>query len=268
MPKAANPDVATPGYKPDAKLSALGKGLAITRVVARSNGPVHANTLAAELGLSIPTTHRVLTELEVLGWVSRPPGGRGVVAGPEMLMTMALVASRDGFSAGLRASMRELMEATGETVCLNMIDRRSASLVVVAVEEPRRPLSYRLLPGETSPLHAGASGKAALAALDDAEARQILADHALNPITDATVVDPDRLHAQLTAIRREGFALSYGERLAGAVGLAVPLRTRAGFGFGSLLLTIPQFRFLPDTAPHLAQTVISHARRIEDFLVS
>lgn len=267
MPKTVSPVVAEPASEPDPKLSALGKGLAIVRVVSRSNGPVHANMLAATLGLSIPTTHRVLAELEALGWLSRAPGSRGVVAGPELLMTMALVAGRDGFAAGLRAAMRQLVEETGETVCVSMIDRRSVSLVVVAVEEPRRPLSYRLLPGEASPLHAGASGKAALAALSAEEARQLLADHELVPLTAATVVDIETLHAQLGDIRREGFAISHGERLTGAVGLAVPLRSRDGFGFGSLLLTIPEFRFEGDAASELARVVVGYARRIEDFLV-
>lgn len=268
MPKAVVPAATEPSSETDAKLSALGKGLAIVRVVSRSNGPVHANMLAATLGLSIPTTHRVLAELEALGWLGRAPGGRGVVAGPELLMTMALIASRDGFTAGLRASMRQLVEETGETVCVSMIDRRSISLVVVAVEEPRRPLSYRLLPGEASPLHAGASGKAALAALSAEEARQLLADRDLAPLTSATVVDIEQLHVQLDDIRREGFTISHGERLAGAVGVAAPLRSRDGFGFGSLLLTIPEFRFQADAAPELARTVVSYARRIEDFLVS
>jgi len=263
MPQTVPPEMT----EPEARLSALGKGLSLLRVMSHSSSAMSPGTLANELSLSVPTTHRVLAELEAHGWVGRDAGGRDFTIGPEFLLIAATIASRDGFFAGLRALLRDMVGEVGETACLNMIDRRIGQLVVVAVEEPPRPLSYRLLPGDVSPLHAGASGKAALASMTDAEIEALITERGLAPVTGSTITDPDALKAQIAQIRSAGYAVSKGERLAGSVGIAAPVRAQNGRVYGSLLLTVPEFRFSPDDEARLAAMVVTYAERLSRLLV-
>ena len=45
----------------------------------------------------------------------------------------------------------------------------------------------------------------------------------LEPLTPRTTTDPNELRERLAAIRREGFAISLGETVPGAAGLAAPI---------------------------------------------
>ena len=95
--------------------------------MARSSSSVSPTTLANALSLSVPTTHRILAELEAHGWVDRDASGRDFAIGPEFLLIAATIASRDGFFAGLRALLRDMVGEVGETVCLNMMTGASVN---------------------------------------------------------------------------------------------------------------------------------------------
>jgi IclR family transcriptional regulator, acetate operon repressor len=64
-------------------------------------------------------------------------------------------------------------------------------------------------------------------------------------VTNRTVVSPDRLRKQLAAIRLKGYAISYGERTPGAVGIASPIFNANSGVIGCLMVTIPSYRFRP-----------------------
>ena len=82
--------------------------------------------------------------------------------------------------------------------------------------------------GQSFPLHAGASSKAFLAFLDPAEIDRYIGRNTLSSLTAATVVDPRALRDDLAAIRRNGCAITFGERQSGAASVAAPVRSDAG----------------------------------------
>jgi DNA-binding IclR family transcriptional regulator len=73
------------------------------------------------------------------------------------------------------------------------------------------------------PLHAGASSKAFLAWMAPEEVDAYLVDNALDALTDATIVSEKKLRKELAAIRKQGYAVSLGERQAGAGSVAAPI---------------------------------------------
>ena len=73
-------------------------------------------------------------------------------------------------------------------------------------------------------LYAGASVKVLLSQLDDASLKTIL-DHASIPrATERTVTDKTLLNKQLHEIRRRGYAVSHGERVAGVMSVSAPVK--------------------------------------------
>jgi DNA-binding IclR family transcriptional regulator len=83
--------------------------------------------------------------------------------------------------------------------------------------------------GRLFPLHAGASSKAFLAFLPEAERERFFAEHPdLPALTEHTVIDPVALRAELEDIRHAGFASSRGERQQGAASVAAPVFDRSG----------------------------------------
>lgn len=77
--------------------------------------------------------------------------------------------------------------------------------------------------GAQYPLHAGSSSKAFLAFLPPEEQEDYIESVALAQLTSHTIVDRTALLSELSAIRERGFAMSFGERQAGAGAVAAPL---------------------------------------------
>jgi DNA-binding IclR family transcriptional regulator len=51
----------------------------------------------------------------------------------------------------------------------------------------------------------------------------------LLPLTDATISDLDALRQELETVRRQGYAMSTGERIPGAAAVSVPVHGLQGF---------------------------------------
>jgi DNA-binding IclR family transcriptional regulator len=90
--------------------------------------------------------------------------------------------------------------------------------------------------------------------MSDDGVRRVLA-RKLNPVTTDTVVDPATLRAQLARVRKAGYAVSFGERPEGAVGIAAPILDTVGVAAGSVQLTIPKHRFKPELLARFAHAV-------------
>src|SRR6185437_13683751 len=65
----------------------------------------------------------------------------------------------------------------------------------------------------------------------------------LDPLTERTITDPEALRERLAAIRRDGFAISIGETVPGAAGVAAPIFNADGSVSAGLLIGAPIDRF-------------------------
>src|SRR5437660_49496 len=65
----------------------------------------------------------------------------------------------------------------------------------------------------------------------------------LDPLTPRTITDVGKLRQRLQTIRREGFALSIGETVPGAAGIAAPIFNADGSVTAGLLIAAPEERF-------------------------
>ena len=90
--------------------------------------------------------------------------------------------------------------------------------------------------GRPYALNAGATGKVMLA-FDDELAQAVLAAGDLPAYTPNTVVSAQPLAVQLEAMRREGYAASEGERVAGGCAIASPVFGPTGAVMGALTIS-------------------------------
>jgi DNA-binding IclR family transcriptional regulator len=102
--------------------------------------------------------------------------------------------------------------------------------------------------GSAHPLHAGASSKAFLAFLGTDEARSYLARNELARLTDRTVTDSAKLLRELAGVRRRGYAVSIGERQAGAASVASPVFDHEGSAVAVVSVCGPAERLKPSVA--------------------
>jgi DNA-binding IclR family transcriptional regulator len=198
--------------------------------------------LAAATGLPRSSVHRIVREMSGLGLLT--PGGRTGRAevGPTL---MRLAVGLTDHVDVLRAAgpvLDMLRDETGETAILTVFDRGRRMFRAVTAAESSHPIRYIWESlQEWSELYVGASGKGILAFLAPDEQRRIL-DALPDPLPARTRATKAALMASLSEAARDGFVVSHGERFAGAVGVAAPVRDATGRVVGSVLLGWPDNR--------------------------
>ena len=220
--------------------------------LARAGAPVGVTGVASELGISKAVVHRILTSLSQRDLVTMDPGTRLYSLGPAVLELAASYRSQLDIRLMATATMRDLVETTGETSTLSILhnDRR----VYVDQVTPNREVRMTVEVGASFPLHAGASSKAFLAWLPEDRRRAYLASP-LESLTDATITDSAELRRELSLIRQQGFAVSLGERQAGAASVAAPLLDEQLSPVAVLSVCGPLQRFTPAIAGVAAEVV-------------
>ncbi|HEX4356762.1 MAG TPA: IclR family transcriptional regulator C-terminal domain-containing protein [Pseudonocardia sp.] len=106
-------------------------------------------------------------------------------------------------------------------------------------------------------LHASAAGKLLLA-----QHPELAGARPLRPLTARTIVEPERLAAELTAVRAAGLAREVDETRLGRSALAVPVRDRRGGLIGCLVAIGRTGRIRVDDN-HLADLLHSYAARAQ-----
>ena len=197
------------------------RALAVLSAVGEA-GPEGASlaSVSAAVALPKPTALRFLRSLEPGGWVVRTGPG-GYVLGPAVTALAGRRQVSDRVLVAADAPIRELRDRLGETVSLS---RLTGSARVCVLEHPsHQSLRLVLGVGQTGPLHAGASGLVLLAALP-AERRAEVLSGELRVWTATTLTSVTALELECGRVRGRGWAVSQGQKTAGGVAVAVPVR--------------------------------------------
>jgi len=111
----------------------------------------------------------------------------------------------------------------------------------------------------------GASGKVILAFLPDDVVRDILRAEGPSPTTGTPVPPLAEFERELTKIRRRGYAVSHGEKLLDARGIAAPVYDVRGVT-GCICLTSPKSRRPHGTIAQIGARVVSVAAELSKVL--
>lgn len=239
-------------------MSVLEKATLILDVVAESPEPATLTSVAQRLGQPRSSTHRLLSELVNLGLLFRADSAV-YVPGPRL--------SRWGEAAGgvtdivriSKQAMVRLRDEVGESVHLYL--RQRDRRVCVSAVEGNYELRHFTEVGKPLPLSVGASGKVLLAFADAATQAQELRRVAKEPLTPRAL-GTDQLTAQLEAIRRTEWSMSFGEREEGLAAAAVPIRDQAGVVHAALSISGPTARLTAERLEGLRPQLTAAAQLI------
>jgi DNA-binding IclR family transcriptional regulator len=200
------------------------------------------DAISRETGISRSTVHRLLQALQREGIVGHSCKG-GYSVTPRLLsIGMHGIAEHDVLDVAIPV-MRQLSEATRETVSLNVIS--GYERVCVYRIEGKHPVTRSIPIGSTGPLFRGAVGKAIASRLDPAEQERVLAKYlAVGEIAEG---DIPKLLEDIRTVREQGYAVSVGERLRGSASLAAPITDLTGSVVGSLSLSTLERRLTAET---------------------
>ena len=167
-----------------------------------------------------------------------PRGGFGL--GPASQRFADQVSRARGAVARVMPFLRGINRALNETT--GYFEWLDDEMECVETQPCTQQLSYSMRIGERSRPYASACGKVLLAQLSDAELEDYLRSIELIPYTGSTVVDRDRLLAEIADIRRTGVGRAFGEYAAGVIAIAVAL-PRSGATPGAINVAVPESRY-------------------------
>ncbi len=221
----------------------VARTLAVLTVMAERGGAVGVTDIATALDLPMSTSHRLLDLLRGAGFVERDAAQRRYRLGLQFLRVASLVRQHTSFAELGQPALERITGQTGETAvfCEYLPDRHMAAYAAKC--DSPHTLRYRIALFEPLPVECGASGRAILAFLPVQIRDSVCAAPRPSPFSGKRATG-GALAAQLEVVRRQGFALSSGEKLPDSIGIAVPVRVADERPVGSLMLTIPKSRYV------------------------
>jgi DNA-binding IclR family transcriptional regulator len=216
------------------------------------------------LGVASSTAHRLLAMLQYRGFVRQDPVSKAYRPGPALTGVAFAIFGRLDIPGAATPVMRDLSGRLRESVHVGTLDGAGVRFIA-AVEGPAAVrVASRL--GRTMPAHCTSTGKAMLAQLAESELRQLLPDEALEQLTPHSIGRRSELEAELSRVRKRGYATNREESEDGVASIAVPILTRAPGLRLALNAAAPQHRLPKSRYPSVAAALIQAAKQIGDQL--
>ncbi|WP_040309180.1 IclR family transcriptional regulator, partial [Asticcacaulis biprosthecium] len=172
----------------------LEKALGLLKVLSAHDG-LTLTALSDAAAQPPSTVHRLLGTLSAHDFVAFDEATQTWAIGIESLRIGMAFQRRNKLLLAGRPIMTALMEATGETVNMAMLDR--FQVVFVSQIECEAPIRAFFRIGERRAAYASGIGKALLAHLPTTRLDQLLKTEHLTALTPATLSDPNALRADL-----------------------------------------------------------------------
>ena len=242
--------------------SAAARSASVLYALADEPAGISVRSLAEATGTSRSAAHRILQSLAEDGYALQSAEGHYAV-GPKLFQLASRVFAGSTIIGIADSIMHRLVDEVGETVYLAMLVPQEQYGTFVHRVECSKAIRFVQPLGGRLPLHAGAVGKAMLAA----QAEIDLSNLELPAYTSHTLSTPAHLKAELEATTKRGFAVSVEERVEGAAGVAAAISTRWGV-IGALTITIPVNRIPADGLESIGPKVRKSADEISEVLAA
>ena len=244
------------------QVQSLTRGLKLLEFIAESHGNVALTELAQQAGLPNSTTHRLLTTMQQQGFVRQVGdlglwtiGAHAFVVGSSFLQSRNLLAL-------VHPVLRSLMEQSGETVNLAVLELSDHQAVIIDQVQCTQLMRMSAPIGGKLPMHASGAGKAFLAHLGDEQVTALLHQKGLHYYTPKTLMSPQSLKENLALVRKAGFSFDDEEHALGLRCVAAPIYDEHGEAFAALSISGPIARMTDDRITELGALVIREARQV------
>ncbi|MFG2471452.1 IclR family transcriptional regulator [Streptomyces canus] len=236
------------------------RSLRVLEAVAQHQ-PVTVGELTKIFGLPKSTVQRTLVTLAEAGWLraNRKDITRWEI-GARVLAVRPAALQGSSLYAAAREPMVRLRDTLNETIHLCVPDALQCMVVVDRVDCDHAVRTYHAI-GDTSPLHATATGHAVLAHLPEPDIDELVT-RGLESYSDSTPTDPAELRAELRRVRADGYAVNRNQYVPGVCAIAAPVLDGDASPLAAVAVSLPDSRFSPDRLPELGQLVADTATEI------
>ena len=239
--------------------STLAKGLGVIEWLARQPGESRVTDVARALGLARSNAHRTLQTLVACGWAVQNPASSAYRPSLRLFELGSQLGASADLIALVRPHLAALAASTGETIHLARLD--GAEIVYLDKFDSPLPVAAYSRIGGRAPACCVASGKALLATMphDAATLRKRFAG-SLHAHTPNSIVDFDRLAAELDRTAARGWGENREEWRLGVCGLGAPVFDARGVAVAAVGMSVPSIRFGRAQSRALAVRLLACAR--------
>jgi len=215
-------------------MGGLAKGLAVIETFTADRPRQTIAEAAAAAGMDRATTRRCLLTLAHQGYADYD--GKFFTLTPRVLRLGTACLATMPLPQMVQPWLDALSEELGESSSVSILD--GAEIVYVARAAQRKVMSIALMPGSRLPAYCTSMGRVMLAALPEAQARDILAAE-LPARTSHTLTDAGAILQELARVRAQGYAVIDQEVELGLRSIAVPVLNARGKVVAALNFGLP-----------------------------
>lgn len=246
-----------------ARLSSVANSIRLLTSFNGDEDELAITTLAQRLGLAKSTVHRLASTLTFAGFLEQNSQNGRYRLGVALFELGALVRRRMDVANEARPHLRELLEKTGETVQLGIVDHYS--VLYVYEMESRRAIRMAAAVGARAPLHCTAIGKVLLACQSADYIGETL-ERGLTAFTDKTLTRREAVLETLEEVRRGDYAVDDEESEPGLRAIAAPVRNHTGLVIAALGVAAPVQRMNKKVMQTTVPTVMAIAQAVSNRL--
>lgn len=236
----------------------IGKAFAVLEALARAPQPQRVSDLALEMGLSEPTTCRLLASLVELGYVARDEATTRYTPTLKLWeISQQVIGRTDDLQLIAQPVLAALSASTGESCALGLFDDGYA--VYIAKADGTTAIRAVATVGARIPATATGFGKAILAWRPEFLPQAMARVHRFTRRTMMTRRDIER---DLEASRARGYATTEGELHEDVCAIGAPVFDRSGTAVAGVALWGGRDAVLGRREAELARETIAAALRI------
>ena len=245
------------------RLSSVANSLRLIKAFSEDEYEIGISELAKRLGLAKSTVHRLASTLLEEGMLEQNPGDGKYHLGLALFELGTMVRRKMDFTVEARPFLRTLMEKTGETVHLAILDHDS--ILYIITHESKQALRMGSKVGTRAPVHSTAVGKVLLASQPEDEIERILA-RGLPQSTPHTIAEAKALRRELAAVRAQNYAVDDEESEIGLRAIAAPIRTYSGEVVAAISIAGPVHRMAKKTLLSWVRELVEAADAVSQRL--
>jgi len=226
---------------PAEQLQTLRRAIAIMDCFDQGQEELGVREVARKTNLSSSAAGRLLASLKELGVLSQNPNTHAYSMGSKVLPWASVYSASQDIRNQAMPALIELHRETRETISLYILDGKYR----VCIERLESPQNVRIVQriGRRLPLYAGSAGKVILAFLAPERQEEYLNNTMFTALTSKTITELGVMRKEIKKARAQGCAVSYGEWLEDAAGVAAPILHQNAEVIAALTISGPITRF-------------------------
>ena len=261
MPTQKSPRSVPDNASKPVGVGVISKILRILEAIQAAGVPLPLREICQQTKINKTTAYRFVSHLEREGYLFRDNAGRYSFA-MKLLHLAAHIDPQVALREIARPFLRDLWEATSETVSFAVLDRTEV-LYLEVLESPR---VFRLASkaGFRRPVYSTALGKALTAFLSPEKRKEIWGGQKFETFTPHTVNDMRQFEKELEKVRRLGYAIDDEESVLGARCLGVPVLSHLQEAVASISVSGPTTRLDLSKIPNIVEQLQKASRSISE----